>query len=97
MDDVARVDQCPSIIGNTKGQFRESLTGRDLKKPLERETYLSDAPLNYSRYLLLEMDEDLCAEDTARLGQWVCKADKADLPLRYDLTPIDDNNNVPEV
>jgi len=26
-----------------------------------------------------------------RLGQWVCKADKADLPLCYDLTPIDDN------
>ena len=27
-----------------------------------------------------------------RLGHWVCKADKADLPLCYDLTPIDDNN-----
>ena len=27
-----------------------------------------------------------------RLGQWVCKADKADLRLCYDLTPIADNS-----
>ena len=26
------------------------------------------------------------------LGQWVCKADKSDLPLCYDLTPIEDNS-----
>ena len=63
-----------------------------MKNLLERETYLSDAPLNYYRDLLLEMDEDLCAGDTARLGQWVRKADKADLPLCYDLTPIADNS-----
>ena len=27
-----------------------------------------------------------------RLGQWLCMADKADLPLCYDLTPIADNS-----
>ena len=27
-----------------------------------------------------------------RLGQWVCKADKEDLPLCYDLMPIADNS-----
>ena len=27
-----------------------------------------------------------------KLGQWMCKADKADLPLYYDLTPIADNS-----
>ena len=32
---------------------------------------MSDAPLNYYRYLLLEMDEDLCAKDTARLRSWI--------------------------
>ena len=68
-----------------------------IEEPSGEGNVLSDAPLNYYRYLLLEMDEDLCAEDTARLGQWVCKADKADLPLCYELTTIDDNNNVHEV
>ena len=41
--------------------------------------------------------ETECRLGNRRLGQWVCKADKADLPLCYDLTPIDDNNNVHEV
>ena len=42
-----------------------------MKNLLEREMYLSDAPLNYYRYLLLEMDEDLCAEDSARVRSWI--------------------------
>ena len=71
LEDVARVDQRPSITRDPKRLFRESLSQRDLKNLLEREKYLSDAPLNYYRYLLLEMDEDLCAEDSARLRSWI--------------------------
>ena len=71
LEDVARVDQRPSITRDPKRLFRESLSQRDLKNLLEREKYLSDAPLNYYRYLLLEMDEDLCAEDMARLRSWI--------------------------
>ena len=41
--------------------------------------------------------ETECRLGNRRLGQWVCKADKADLPLCYDLTPSDDDNNVDEV
>ena len=67
VDDVARVDQRPSISGNTKRQCRESLSRRDLRKLLTREAYLSDIPLNYYRYLLLEMDEALCDKFLNRL------------------------------
>ena len=41
--------------------------------------------------------ETECRLGNRRLGQWVCKANKSDLPLCYDLTPIDDDNNVHEV
>ena len=71
LDDVARVDQRPSITGNTKRWCHESLSQRDLMNLLKGKTYLSDSPLNYYRYLLLEMGEDLCAEDTARLRSWI--------------------------
>ena len=71
MNYVARVDQRPSISGNTIRLCHESHSQRDLKNLLKRKMFLSDAPLNYYRYLLLEMDEDLCAEDTARLRSWI--------------------------
>ena len=71
LEDVARVDQRPSITRDPKRRFHESLSQRDLKNLLERETFLSDAPLNYYRYLLLEMDEDLCAEDMATVRSWI--------------------------
>ena len=41
--------------------------------------------------------ETECRLGNRRLGQWVCKADKADLPQCYDLTPVDEDNNVHEV
>jgi len=74
LDDVARVNQRPSITRDPKRRFHESLNQRDLKNLLERKKYLSDAPLNYYRYLLLEMDEDLCAKDAARLRSWIFPA-----------------------
>ena len=40
---------------------------RDLRKLLTRKAYLSDSPLNYYRYLLLEMDEALCDKFPNRL------------------------------
>ena len=43
-DDVARVDQRPSITGNTKRWCHESLSQRDLMNLLTRKTYLSDSP-----------------------------------------------------
>ena len=36
--------------------------------------------------------ETKCRLGNRRLGQRVCKADKADLPLCYDLTPVADNS-----
>ena len=70
-DYAARVDQCPSIAGNKKRRCHESLSQRDLKNLLERGMYLSDSPLNYYRYLLLEKDEALCAKDPTRLRSWI--------------------------
>ena len=71
LDDVARVDQRPSITRDPKRRFHESLSGQDLKNLLERKAYLSDSPLNYYRYLLLEMYEALCAKDPAMLRSWI--------------------------
>ena len=70
MDNVARVNQCHSFTRN-KSWCHESLSGRDLKNPLKRKEYLSDAPLNYYRYLLLEMHETHCAKELARLRSWI--------------------------
>ena len=67
MVDVARVHQCQSITGNPKKWCHESLSGLDLMSLLERKAYLSDSPLNYYRYLLLEMDEALCAKRTGKV------------------------------
>ena len=71
LDNVAIVDQRPSISGNTKRQCHESLNQRDLRKLLTRKAYLSDSPLNYYRYLLLEMDEALCDKFPNRLRSWI--------------------------
>ena len=71
LDNVAIVDQRPSISGNMKRQCHESIKQRDLRKLLTRKGYLSDSPLNYYRYLLLGMDEALCEEDPTRLRSWI--------------------------
>ena len=71
VDNVARVDKRPSITGNIKRWCSESLSQRDLLNLLTRKTYLSDSPLNYYRYLLLELDLALCAKVPNRLRSWI--------------------------